>query len=68
MRPLIPGGASVRVWLERPGAPQAILGWFREVESLYPRMFWLARPLELTPESLFAADGACTLELTLAAR
>ena len=68
VRPILADGASARVWLERPGAPQAILGWFRDVESLYQRTFWLARAAELTPESRIAADAACALELTLVSR
>jgi len=68
VRPLLPDHGSARLWLERPGAPQVIVGWFRETESLYPRTFWLARPPELVPESRIASDAACSVELTLAAR
>jgi mono/diheme cytochrome c family protein len=68
VRPLLGDRASAQVWLERPGAPQMIVGWFRDVEALYPRTFWLARPLELSPESRIAANAPCLMELTLASR
>jgi hypothetical protein len=56
------------VWLERPGAPRTIVGWFREFETLYPRTYWLSRAADLLPESRVQADTACTIELTLASR
>jgi mono/diheme cytochrome c family protein len=68
VRPVLVDRGSARVWLERPGAPQIVVGWFRSVESLYARTFWLARPQELTSESRVAVDAACTMELTLASR
>jgi hypothetical protein len=68
VRPVPVDRGSARMWLERPGAPQIVVGWFRGVESIYPRTFWLARPQEMTPESRVAADAACMVELTLASR
>lgn len=68
VRPLLAAGGSARLWLERPGAPRTVVGWFRDYETLYPRAYWLARPEELSPESRLAGDSACTVELTLASR
>ena len=68
IRPLLPVGASARLWLERPGAPQAILGWFRDADARYPRTYWLARATDLPPESRLQSDGSCSVELTLATR
>jgi hypothetical protein len=60
--------ASARLWLERPGAAQVVVGWFKDVEPLYPRTYWLAHPADLPPESRIASDNGCIVELTLAAR
>jgi mono/diheme cytochrome c family protein len=68
VRPLLRAGGAVRLWLERPGSPRTIVGWFRDYETLYPRAYWLARPMDLPPESRLAGDSACTVELTLASR
>ena len=68
VRPLLASGTSVRLWLERPGAPRTIVGWFRDADARYPRTYWLARAADLPPESRLQADAACELELTLATR
>ena len=66
IRPLLADGGAARVWLERPGAAATILGWFRDYDGRYPRAYWLARGVDLPPESRVQADAACTIELTLA--
>jgi len=68
VRPLLAGGASARLWLERPGAPRAILGWFRDTDARYPRAYWLTRAADLPPESRVQSDTPCSVELTLASR
>jgi hypothetical protein len=68
VRPLLGDRASARLWLERPGAAQVVVGWFKDVEPLYPRTYWLAHPADLPPESRIASDNGCIVELTLAAR
>lgn len=68
VRPLLTGGASARVWLERPGAPRTIVGWFRDYDPRYPRTYWLARTADLPPESRVQADAPCGVELTLVTR
>jgi len=65
IRPNLSAGASARVWLERPGAPRAIVGWFRDTDARYPRTYWLARGTDLPPESRVQSDVACTVALTL---
>ena len=65
VRPLLADGAASRLWLERPGSPRAIVGWFRDARAAYPRTYWLARPLDLVPESRVQSDTACTVELTV---
>jgi len=68
VRPLLASGASARLWLERPGAPRTILGWFRGTDARYLRTYWLARPADLPPESRVQSDAACDVELTLTTR
>jgi hypothetical protein len=65
VRPLL-DRAEARLSVSRPGAAAAIVGWFREFDPLYPRTYWLVRPIEMGPETRFAADGPCRVELTLA--
>jgi hypothetical protein len=65
VRPLLGAGASARVWLERPGAPRTIIGWFRDADARYPRAYWLAQATDLPPESRVQADASCRVELTL---
>lgn len=66
VRPLLAAGASARIWLERPGAPRTIVGWFRDADPRYPRAYWLAQATDLPPESRVQADASCRVELTLA--
>lgn len=65
VRPLLDAGASARIWLQRPGAPAGIIGWFRDFDPAFSRTYWLARPLELSADSRLQADGRCTIQLTL---
>jgi hypothetical protein len=65
VRPLLADTASARLSLERPGAPRAIIGWFRDTDARYPRTYWLTRPTGLPPESRVQSDAPCRLELTL---
>ena len=67
VRPILPSGASARVWLQRPGAPVTIVGWFRNVDARYLRSYWLARPIDLSPDVRVQADVPCEIQLTLAA-
>lgn len=66
VRPLL-DRAEARLSVSRPGAPASIVGWFRDFDPLYPRTYWLMRPIEMGPDTRLIADGPCRVELTLAA-
>jgi hypothetical protein len=68
VRPMLADGGSARIWLERPGAPRTIVGWFRDADTRYARAYWLARSTDLPPESRVQSDTPCRVELTLATR
>jgi hypothetical protein len=63
-RPLL-DRAEARLWVSRSGAPAAIVGWFRDFDPLYPRTYWLTRPIEMGPDARLVGDGPCRVELTL---
>ena len=65
LRPMLDAHASARIWLQRPGAPTTIVGWFRDFEPGFSRTYWLARPLELSSDSRLRSDTRCTIQLTL---
>ncbi len=65
VRPMLDAGASARIWLQRPGAPATIIGWFRDFDPAFSRTYWLARPVELSPDSRIQTDARCTIQLTL---
>jgi hypothetical protein len=56
------------VWLERPGAPNTILAWFRDFDARFPRTYWLARAADFPIEARLQGDAPCQLQLTLLAR
>jgi hypothetical protein len=66
IRPLLDRGRSARLWLQRPGAPAAVLGWFRNFDPSFARSYWLARPVELSSDARLQSDAPCRVELTLA--
>jgi hypothetical protein len=68
VRPLLADGASARIWVERPGAPRTILGWFRDAEARFARAYWLARPADLPADARIQSDASCELHVTLVAR
>jgi hypothetical protein len=65
VRPMLEAQASAHIWLQRPGAPATIIGWFRDFDPAFSRMYWLTRPVELSPDSRLQADARCTIQLTL---
>jgi hypothetical protein len=65
VRPLLEEGGSARIWLERPGAPKTIVGWFRDFDPRFPRTYWLARPADLPVDARLQADAPCRLLLTV---
>ena len=68
VRPLLDPNASARIWVQRPGAPAAIVGWFRNFDPGFARTYWLDRWLDAAPDTRVQSDGKCSVELTLAAR
>lgn len=44
VRPLLEPGASARIWLERTGAPQTVMGWFRDFDPAYARTYGYRAP------------------------
>jgi mono/diheme cytochrome c family protein len=68
IRPLLAEDASARIWIQRPGAPAVIVGWFRDFDPAFARTYWLARPLDAAIDSRLQSDANCLLQLTLAAR
>ncbi|HYT65512.1 MAG TPA: hypothetical protein VEL51_03800 [Vicinamibacterales bacterium] len=68
VRPILAAGASARLWVQRPGAPAAIVGWFRDFDPGFARAYWLARPQDLPLDARLQSDAPCSLDLTLTAR
>lgn len=64
VRPLLERDA-VRLSITRFGAPASIVGWIRDFDPLYPRTYWLQRPLDLSADARMVGDGPCRVELTL---
>jgi hypothetical protein len=67
IRPMLEDGAHARIWLERPGAPRTIVGWFRDFDPHFPRTYWLARPVGLSTEARLSSSEPCAALLTLTA-
>jgi hypothetical protein len=65
VRPMLEEGGSARIWLERPGAPKTIVGWFRDFDPRFPRTYWLVRPADLPVDARLQADAPCRLQLTV---
>lgn len=69
VRPLLPSGAGVQVSVERIGGAQpALLGWFRDVDPAYARIYWLARPIDFAAGARITGDAPCELDVFLSAR
>jgi hypothetical protein len=66
VRPLLDRDEA-RLSIARAGAPAAMVGWIRGYDPLYPRTYWLLRPLDLAPDARLIADAPCRVELTLTA-
>ena len=69
VRPLLAAGASAQVTVERIGGAQpALLGWFREFDPNYARIYWLDRPVDFVANARLTSDGPCALDLVLSSR
>lgn len=65
VRPVLEEGGAARIWLERPGAPRTIVGWFRDFDPRFPRTYWLARPTDLPVDARLQSDEPCRLQVTV---
>jgi hypothetical protein len=65
VQPLLAEGGSAQIWLERPGAPKTIAGWFRGFDSRFPRTYWLSRPADFPVDARIQGDAPCQLQLVL---
>ena len=65
VRPLL-DREEARVSVARPGAPGSLVGWFRDFDPLYPRVYWLVRPIDMALDTRLISDGPCRIELMLA--
>jgi mono/diheme cytochrome c family protein len=69
IRPLLAAGASAHVTVERIGGAQpALVGWFREFDPNYPRIYWLDRPVDFVANARLTSDAPCELDLVLSSR
>lgn len=69
IRPLLGAGASALLGLERiGGAPPALLGWFRGFDPRYPRLYWLASPIDFAADARLTSDGPCSVDVVFSAR
>jgi hypothetical protein len=69
VRPLLAAGASAQVTVERIGGAQpALLGWFRQFDPNYPRIYWLDRPLDFVANARLTSDAPCQLDAVLSSR
>jgi mono/diheme cytochrome c family protein len=68
VRPILKAGASAQIAVERFGGAQpALLGWFREFDPAYPRIYWLARPIDFAASARITSDAPCEIDVTLSA-
>jgi cytochrome c5 len=69
VRPLLESGAAAQITLERLGGAQpTLLGWFRDFDPGYARIYWLRQPLDFTAGARVSGDGPCQLDVILSAR
>lgn len=69
IRPLLGAGASALLGLERiGGAPPALLGWFRGFDPRYPRLYWLASPIDFAADARLTSDAPCSVDVVFSAR
>jgi hypothetical protein len=69
IRPLLATGGSALIGLERiGGAPPALLGWFRGFDPRYPRIYWLASPIDFVAQARVTSDAPCSIDVVFGAR
>jgi hypothetical protein len=66
VRPVLGAGASALVTVERLGGAQpTLLGWFRNFDPDYARIYWLNRPIDFMANARLTSDAPCELDLVL---
>jgi hypothetical protein len=69
VRPMLESGAAAQITLERLGGAQpTLLGWFRDFDPGYARIYWLRQPLDFTAGARVSGDAPCQLDVILSAR
>ncbi len=69
VRPVLAAGAGAQVTIERIGGAQPeLLGWFRAFDPVYPRMYWLERPIDSAANARLTSDAPCQLDVVLTGR
>lgn len=69
VRPLLASGATAQIAVERLGGAQPVLlGWFRDFDPAYARIYWLSRPLEFAAGARITSDAPCDVEVMLSGR
>jgi hypothetical protein len=69
VRPVLAAGAAAQITIERIGGAQPeLLGWFRAFDPVYPRMYWLERPIDSAANARLTSDAPCQLDVVLTGR
>jgi hypothetical protein len=69
VRPQLAKGASADIGLERlGGASPVLVGWFRDFDPDYPRIYWLAAPIDFASGARLVSDVPCEVDVLLSAR
>ena len=69
VRPLLAPGANAQITVERVGGAQSeLLGWFREFDPAYARIYWLQEPIDFAANARLTSDAPCDLEVLLTGR
>jgi hypothetical protein len=45
-----------------------LVGWFREFDPNYARIYWLDRPVDFVANARLTSDAPCELDLVLSSR
>ena len=69
VRPLLAAGANAQITVERiGGARPELLGWFRDFDPTYARVYWLQQPIDFAANARISSDAPCDLDVVLSGR